>query len=232
MTVAGFERFMLDLLASPAWDLAVEINYALTKMDIEADGNPDAANFLKLMEVIANKQVSVDERLAEMQKYTSKPGYGAQVNAAMRAGFFTSKTTAMNRARIASRLHRDERIQAALVEEGRKIVRGCAPDAAKAVLELVRDKDHKDHARALAMVLDRVDPMVMRTDMNVVHKIIDPDIEGLEELRALRALHTPHAKMLEVFGVNGLDRLLALERRSDAAKVIEGETIEGPPAGP
>ena len=99
-----------------------------------------------------------------------KPGYGAQVNAAMRAGFFTEKTTPMNRARIASRLHHDERIQAALVEEGRKIVRGCAPDAAKALLELVRDKDHKDHARALGMVLDRVDPMVTRTDMNVVHR--------------------------------------------------------------
>jgi hypothetical protein len=52
----------------------------------------------------------------------------------------------------------------------------------------------------------------------------------LEELRALRALHTPHAKMLEVFGINGLDRLLALERRSDAAKVIEG-TIEAPADG-
>ena len=160
-----------------------------------------------------------------------KPGYGAQVNAAMRAGFFTEKTMPINRARIASRVHHDERIQAALVEEGRKIVRGCAPDAAKALLELVRDKDHKDHARALGMVLDRVDPMVTRTDMNVVHKIIDPDTEALEELRALRALHTPHAKMLEVFGVNGLDRLLALERRSDAAKAIEGEAIEASDGG-
>jgi hypothetical protein len=35
--------------------------------------------------------------------------------------------------------------------------------------------------------------------------------------------------MLEVFGVNGLDRLLALEdqaRRADAAKVIEGEVVD------
>jgi hypothetical protein len=158
-----------------------------------------------------------------------KPGYGAQVNAAWHAGFFTEKTTAMNRARIASRLHRDERIQAALIEEGRKIVRGCAPDAAKALRELVRDKDHKDHAHGIAMVLNRVDPEITRHDLNVVHKIIDPDTEALEELRALRALHTPHAKMLEVFGINGLDRLLALEAaddgRADAAKVIEG-TIE------
>jgi hypothetical protein len=42
--------------------------------------------------------------------------------------------------------------------------------------------------------------------------------------------------MLEVFGVNGLDRLLALEaadqtRRAAAAKVIDGEAIEVSPDG-
>jgi hypothetical protein len=80
------------------------------------------------------------------------------------------------------------------------------------------------------MTLDRADPIESRQQIEVTHKVVDADTEALEELKALRALHTPHAKMLEVFGVNGLDRLLALEaadqvRRADAAKVIEG-TIE------
>jgi hypothetical protein len=161
-----------------------------------------------------------------------KPGYGAQVNAAWRAGFFTERTTPMNRARIASRLHRDERIQAALVEEGRKIVRGAAPDAARALLELVRDKDHKDHARGIAMVLGRTDPEITRHDMNVVHKILSPDEEALEELRALRQLGTGRDKLLELFGGNGLARLEQLEaadteRRAAKAKVVEGQVIDG-----
>jgi phage terminase small subunit len=163
------------------------------------------------------------------------PGRGAQTNAARRAGFGTARSKPIDMAHQAWRLMSDERIQAAIAEEARKLLRGSAPEAAKALLELVRNPDHKDHARGIAMVLARTDPEIVRTDMNITHVVIDPDQEALEELRALKALHTPHAKMLEVFGVNGLDRLLALEaadgaRRADVAKVIEG-TIEAPADG-
>ena len=159
------------------------------------------------------------------------PGHGAQTNAARRAGFGHARTSPLNMAKIASRLMRDERMQAAIAEEARKVLRGSAPEAAKALIELVRNPEHRDHARALQMVLARTDPEITRHDMNITHKIIDPDTEALEELRALRALNTSHDKMLEVFGVNGLDRLLTLEaadqaRRADAAKVIEGEVVD------
>jgi hypothetical protein len=160
-----------------------------------------------------------------------KPGHGAQTAAARRAGFGTGRTTPLNMARIASRLMRDSRIIAALSEESRKIVRGGAPEAAKALLALVRDPEHRDHARGIAMILARTDPEVSRHDVNVTHKIIDPDMEALEELRALRQLGTPRVKLLELFGHNGLDRIEAREaaetaRRADTAKVIDGEVIE------
>jgi hypothetical protein len=95
---------------------------------------------------------------------------------------------------------------------------------------MIRNPEHKDHARAVGMMLARTDPEITRHDMNITHTVLDPDAEALEELRALRALNTPAAKMLEVFGINGLDRLLALEaadsaQRAAAAKVIEGEVI-------
>ena len=86
-----------------------------------------------------------------------QPGYGAQVNAARRAGFGNAKTTPLNMARIASRLMRAE---------------------------------HKDRARGIAMVLARTDPEVQHHDLQVTHKIEDPDHEALEELRALRQLGT------------------------------------------
>jgi hypothetical protein len=158
------------------------------------------------------------------------PGHGAQTNAARRAGFGHARTSPLNMAKIANRLMSDERIQAAIAEEARKVLRGCAPEAAKALVALVRNPDHPGHVRGIGMVLARTDPEVARHDLNITHTVLDHDAEALEELKALRALHTPHAKMLEVFGVNGLDRLLTLEaadqaRRADAAKVIEG-TIE------
>jgi len=172
----------------------------------------------------------VEFYLLETYRNGNKDNYGAQAAAARQAGFGTPKTTPRAMAHIAWRLMRDERMIAAVAEESRKYVRSIAPEAAKAVQNGVRDPSHKDHARFVAMALDRADPIESRQQIEVTHKIVDPDTEALEELRALRALHTPHAKMLEVFGVNGLDRLLALEaadgaRRADAAKMIEG-TIE------
>ena len=177
----------------------------------------------------------VEFYLLETYTNSNKDNYGAQAAAARQAGFGTAKTTPRSMAHIAWRLMRDERMIAAVAEETRKYVRAIAPEAAKAVHNGVRDPSHKDHARFVAMTLDRADPIESRQQIEVTHKIIDPDTEALEELRALRALHTPHEKMLEVFGCNGLDRLLALEaadqvRRADAAKLIDG-TIEAPVDG-
>jgi hypothetical protein len=160
-----------------------------------------------------------------------KPGHGAQTNAAQRAGFGTGRTSPLNMARIASRLMRRDDIVAAIAEEARKIVRGGAPEAAKALLNLVRDPEHKDHARGIAMVLARTDPEISVHDVHVTHKIVDPDQEALEELRALRQLGTARDKLLELFGPNGLDRIERLDsaettRRAAEAKVIDGEVIE------
>ena len=111
-------------------------------------------------------------------------------------------------------------------------VRGSAPEAAKALIELVRDPEHKDHARGIAMVLARTDPEITRHDMNIVHKVVNEDDESLAELRALRELGTAREKLIELFGGNGLARLEKLEaedteRRAASAKVIEGQVVDG-----
>ena len=163
----------------------------------------------------------------------STQGHGAQAAAARRAGFGSPKSTPRAMAHIGWRLMRDQRIIEAVAEESMKLLRSGQPEAVKALQNMVRNADHPGHARAVGMLLDRCDPIESRQQIEVTHKIIDPDQEALEELKALRALNTSHDKMLEVFGVNGLDRLLALEaadhaRRAEAAKVIEGAAIEVP----
>jgi hypothetical protein len=159
------------------------------------------------------------------------PGHGAQTAAARRAGFGHTKTTPLNMARIASRLMRDDRMIAAIAQEARKLLRGGAPDAVKALLNLVRDPEAKDHARGIAMVLARTDPEVQQHDLQVTHRVLDPDQEALEELRAARALGATREKLLELFGGNALPRLERLEaaemeRNSNRAKIIDGDAVE------
>jgi hypothetical protein len=91
---------------------------------------------------------------------------------------------------------------------------------------MIRDASHRDHARAVGMLLDRVDPIATRHDMVVTHRHEDPDRMALEELKALRKLGTAREKLLELYGPNGLDRLETLEaaeiaQRAAAARVIE-----------
>jgi hypothetical protein len=150
----------------------------------------------------------------------------AQVNAARRAGFGHARTTPLNMARIASRLMRDDRTIAAIAEEARKMLRGGAPDAVKALQNLVRDPEHKDHARA--MVLARTDPEVQQHDLQVSHRIIDADQEALEELRAARTLGATREKLIELFGGNYLPRLERLEAAEveRSAKVIDAGAHE------
>jgi hypothetical protein len=156
------------------------------------------------------------------------PGHGAQTAAARRAGFGHARTKPITMAKIASRLMRDDRVVAAIAEEARKLLRGGAPDAVKALLNLVRAPEHRDHARGIAMVLSRTDPEVQRIDTHVTHRVVSADEEALEELRAARALGATRDKLIELFGGNYLPRLERLEavEIERSAKIIDGEAVE------
>jgi hypothetical protein len=76
----------------------------------------------------------------------------------------------------------------------------------------------KRHGDRMGMLLDRVDPIVSRHDIEVTHRVIDPDTEALEELRALRQLGATREKLLELFGHNGLDRIETLDAADTARR--------------
>jgi hypothetical protein len=167
-----------------------------------------------------------------LDTYTNshKNNYGPQASAARKAGFGGPKTKPRTLAHIGWELMRDDRMMAAVAEESRKLLRAGQPEAVKAVHAGVRNPEHKDHARFVAMILDRSDPVESKQLIEVTHRTLNPDQEALEELRALRQLGTPHAKLIELFGQNGLDRIQRLEaadnlRRSQEAKLIDGELV-------
>jgi hypothetical protein len=91
--------------------------------------------------------------------YTVRPGHGAAVKAAKIAGFGTAESSPQSMATIASRLKHDERILEAIEEEDKKFIRASAPRAISALSRLIEDPRHKDHARGIGMVLDRVLPV-------------------------------------------------------------------------
>jgi hypothetical protein len=90
--------------------------------------------------------------------YQVKPGHGANVKAARLAAFGTPDSSPQSMATIASRLAHDERVLAAIREEDEKRIRSSAPRAISALSRLIENPKHKDHARGIAMVLDRVHP--------------------------------------------------------------------------
>jgi hypothetical protein len=83
-----------------------------------------------------------------LQYAVKKAGYGSERGS-------TDKALSV----IANRLVNDKRIQAAAAEYARSMVRSISPAAVQAVRAMIKDTKHKDHARAVAMILDRVDPI-------------------------------------------------------------------------
>lgn len=100
---------------------------------------------------------------------------GRWLHAARAAGYGTPQSTNKSLAAIGARLAADDRVAAALVEESRKRLRALTPSAVAALDRLIEDPKHKDHARAVAAVLDRSDPLTTTHRVEVDHQHrIDP----------------------------------------------------------
>jgi len=169
-------------------------------------------------------------RIFCLELVTGPGGHGKYTRAARVAGFGKGSTAA-NIAKFAWTLAHDDRMIAAVAAECRKHLRGAHPEAVNALHNMIRDSTHRDHGRAVLSLLDRVDPIVGRQQIEVTHRIVDPDTEALEELRALRQLGTSREKLIELFGGNGLSRLERLEAadvatRAENAKLIDAKLIE------
>lgn len=161
--------------------------------------------------------------------------YGAATRAAIAAGYHKTRDGEGHQVRKHAYLllhdkTRSPKIVAAISEETQRITRMGAPEAVGALYKIVHDSTHPGHLKAIDMILSRTDPVISHHDLNVTHRVIDPDVEALEELRALKKVGASREKLLELYGPNGLDRIEELEaadaaRRAVTAKVVEGVVI-------
>ena len=137
--------------------------------------------------------------------YQVKPGHGCQVKAARLAGWGSPTSTPKTMSVIASRLAHDPRVQAALYEEDQKRIRATAPRAINALAALVENPKHRDHARGIAMVLDRVHPAETSHKLTVEHggevKLSASEMakvmERIEALCSKFAVALPAPKIIE-----------------------------------
>ena len=159
------------------------------------------------------------------------PGGHGKYAAAARAAGLAKESTTTNLAKLAWKIAHDDRMVAAIASESRRYMRAGHAQAVNALYAIAEDSKHKDQMRAISEILSRTDPVVTKQDISVVHKIVDPDQEALEELRALRQIGATKEKLIELFGGNGLSRLEKLEaadnaRRAADAKLIDADYIE------
>jgi hypothetical protein len=122
--------------------------------------------------------------------YQVKPGHGAAVRAAKLAGFGTPQSTPQSMATIASRLTHDKRVQEAFAEQDQLYIRASAPRAIRALSALIENPNDRDHARGIAMVLDRVHPaeQIHKVDHQHMHDVTPSAANTAETLKRIAEL--------------------------------------------
>jgi hypothetical protein len=124
--------------------------------------------------------------------------------AARQAGYGTPTSSSKSLGVIAGRIIHDDDVQDAIKEHAHRVMRAIPPEAIRALKELIRDPKHRDHARAIAMVIDRTDPLQTLTTVRI-EDTRPPSIEATQAV---------------------LDRIEELMKRAGLApppKVIDGD---------
>jgi phage terminase small subunit len=91
--------------------------------------------------------------------FDSPRKHGAATFAARAAGYGTPTSSVQSIASIASRLCSDPKIQDAIQEESRKYVTTLGPTAVRALKNLLGTRSHKDHERAVGILVEQIAPV-------------------------------------------------------------------------
>lgn len=152
------------------------------------------------------------------------PGHGAMAAAARMAGYQGDPHSITA---TANRLMRDPRIQAAITEETKRRMRGLGPSAVSAIAGILGNTLHRDQLKAAMAVINKIDPDITRVQGEVhhTHEVVDHTAEGIVQLRTLQSLGVAEEKLVELFGVNGLERFRRLMATEDTAKAAKDRNI-------
>jgi hypothetical protein len=157
----------------------------------------------------------------------------SNAEAAKLAGWGEPNSSAATLARIGYRVSHRPRVIEAVGEEVKKLTRSRATlKAAHAIDQILDNVFHKDVARVALAVLERTDPTIQKHEVEVTH-LIDHEQEALDQLRSLRALNVAREKLIELYGAFGLERLekkLAIENKGNVVDAEFSEVAHDPDA--
>jgi phage terminase small subunit len=123
-------------------------------------GASDIGELGPAMRVLTEKQ-----RRFVLALFEAPKKYGRGVFAAERAGYDASSRG--NLSIIASQLNADPKVQAAIAEVSQARLTILGPTAVYALEKLLENPKHRDHGRALGMVMDRVAPTLSTSVVKV-----------------------------------------------------------------
>lgn len=152
------------------------------------------------------------------------PGRGAMVAAARVAGY-QGDPHALTA--TANRLMRDPRIQAAIAEETKRRIRALGPASVSAITDIIADPLHRDRLKASLAVIEKIEPSITRLqgEIHHTHEVIDHNKEAVAQLRTLQSLGVAEDKLIELFGINGLERFRRMLAAEDAAKAAAAQPV-------
>lgn len=135
--------------------------------------------------------------------FLAPKSHGSRTFAAKAAGFGTPTSSRQCLSQIGHRLAADPRVQAAISEVSASYLTTLGPAAVRALRKLLDDPKHRDHGRALGIVMDRVTPVqstaVVKVEGEVKLSAGDAAlvVERIEDLCRKFAVALPAPKIIE-----------------------------------
>ncbi|WP_245509374.1 hypothetical protein [Bradyrhizobium zhanjiangense] len=129
--------------------------------------------------------------------------HGSRTFAAKAAGYGTPTSSRQSLSQIGHQLSTDPKVQAAISEVSASYLTTLGPPAVRALRRLLDDPKHKDHGRALGIIMDRVTPVqsaaVLKVEGEVKISAADAArvMERIEELSAKFMQPIPAPKIIE-----------------------------------
>jgi len=128
------------------------------------------------------------QRLFVRALFEAPRKHGAAVFAARAAGYGSPTSSVQSMASIASRLCSDPKVQDAIQEESRKYVTTLGPMAVRALKNLLGTPGHRDHGRAVGILMERVAPAGTTHTVRVTHDATPSFKETAEVMERIAAL--------------------------------------------
>ena len=129
--------------------------------------------------------------------------YGSGVFAVKMAGYGKPTSSRQSLAQLAYQLNTDPKIQAAIAEVSQQHLTVLGAPAVRALRRLLDNPAHRDHGRALGIVMDRVAPSQSTHTVKVEGEVklsaqeTAHVLERIEELAAKFAVQLPAPKIID-----------------------------------